>query len=103
MLVKLVLKDYTNAMRAFGKAKQLPESVVRAACTRPWVADVTNGVRVFQEGRTDYKNANGDGSKGVEISFILWPKRIYEVCEPIPPGKPDRFRCQAVNGKVVRI
>jgi len=103
MLAQLTLIDRTNAMRAFGKAKQLPKAVVRASCPRPWVADVTDGKRVFQKGQTDYHNANSDGSKGVEVSFILWPNRVYEVCEPSPPNATTRYKCRAVNGEVVRL
>lgn len=103
MLARLILTDRTNAMRGFGKAKQLPEAIVRTSCPRPWVADITDGKRVFQKGQTDYKNANCDGSKGVEVSFILWPNRVYEVCEPNPPDVPDRYKCRVTNGSVVRI
>lgn len=103
MLARLILKDRTNAMRAFGKAMHLPYAIVRLSCSRPWVADMTNGKRIFQKGQTDYRNANSDGSKGVEVSFILWPNRIYEVCEPNPPGSPDRYKCRVIGGKIVRI
>jgi hypothetical protein len=103
MIATIELQDYTNAMRAYGKAAQLPSAVVSAVCKRPWVADVTTGKRVFVKGQTHYENANADGTKGVVVKFVLWPNRIYEVCEPNPPGPPDRYRCQVHGGKVVRI
>jgi hypothetical protein len=101
MLARLVLIDRTNAMRAYGRARQLPPALVRAACPIPWVADVTDGKPVYLQGCRDYRNAHGDGS-AVEISFMLWPGRIYAVCEPNPPGPADRYRCQAIAGKIVR-
>jgi hypothetical protein len=103
VLARLTLADRTNALRAFGKATRASAAIVRASCPKPWVADVTDGRRVFLPGKTDYVHANGDGSKGVEVSFILWPGRLYEVCEPDPPGPALRYRCRVVNGSIVRI
>jgi hypothetical protein len=103
MLSRLILIDRTNAMRAFGRAKKLPDDIIRASCPYPWVADVTDGNRVFIKGYTDYRNANADGSSGVEVLFVLWPDRVYEVCEPDPPRLPVRFRCKADNGDIIRL
>jgi hypothetical protein len=101
--VILKLIDRTNSMRAHARAKGLGGSLIKATCKRPWVADITNGKKVFQRGQSDYKSANSDGTAGVIVVFILWPGRIYEVCEPNPPFESVRYKCRIVDGKVKRL
>ena len=52
---------------------------------KPWVAKVI-GIhasgkldRMFLAGSKDYKKANGKGSRGVSLSFILETNYLYEV------------------------
>lgn len=103
MKCALSLEDRANAIRAFVRSKHIDRRLVRACCPRPWVADVTNGSRVFVKGFTDYSNANADGTRGVKIVFFLDEGRVYEVCQPDPPGKPERYRCTVRDGVIVRL
>jgi len=53
---------------------------------RPWVAEITGcsrGVltRQFVRGQRDYSQANGTGSRGIWLFFILEYGRVYEIFE----------------------
>lgn len=102
-IAMLKLIDRTNSIRAWAKTIGVSKSLIKAACKRPWVADITNGNRTFMKGMYDYRWSNSDGSKDVVVSFVLWPDRIYEVCEPDLPVREVRYKCKVVDGVIVRI
>jgi hypothetical protein len=76
---------------------------------RPWVAHIVGRTsrggldRRFLEGLRDYRDANGTGSRGVMLTFILYPQRLYEVNELQSWKRMRRFFCEAVDGKIVEL
>lgn len=76
---------------------------------RPWVAHVTGRdarhglARTFLEGLRDYRDANSGGSRGVYLTFVLYPGRIYEVNEVQSWTRKRRYFCHVVNGAPVEL
>lgn len=74
---------------------------------RPWVAriegrDPRHGfARTFLEGLTDYRDANGAGSRGVFLTFVLYAGHLYEVNELQSWTRTRRYFCEVVNGAIV--
>ena len=91
-------------MRDYIRRSGIDAKLVRACCPRPWVADITDGSRQFVRGNIDYVDANADGTRGVVVRFALSSGRVYEACEPNPPGPARRFRCTPdADGQLVVI
>lgn len=88
--------DTNPAWRAMG-APQL---------RRPWVAEVVivDGKvdRRFLDGRTDYQRANGIGSRGVTVHYLLEDGAIYEVRHFTSWKSEDRYFCYVENGQIYR-
>jgi len=60
--------------------------------------------REFIRGKTDYRNANSKGSRGVYIYYILESDNIYEILQPITWIKSKRWFCQVdENGDIIEI
>jgi len=60
--------------------------------------------REFIRGKTDYRNTNSKGSRGVYIYFILDSGYVYEIFQPITWIKSKRwFGLVSENGDVVEI
>ena len=76
---------------------------------RDWVAEIKGKdsrygyERVFVNGIADYTYANGKGTRGVYINYVLDDGRIYEVSEPITWKETDRYFCKVVSGEIIKI
>lgn len=103
---KAPLKQVLHHMRRIplGRRSQL----LSPDC-RPWVAridgrDPRHGLaRTFLEGFTDYRDANGRGSRGVTLTYILYSGHLYEVHEFLSWTRTRRYFCRADAGKIVEI
>lgn len=91
MLREIVLPDYGNAMRHYGKVAGC-SALAAKATPRPWVARRTPSGLDFVEGHTDYVDANSDGTAGVVVRFFVECGVEYDVCEPLPKGGKRRYR-----------
>lgn len=77
---------------------------------RQWIAEII-GVdsrygwrRVFLRGYKDYTHANGPGSRGVFVTYILEPGRIYQVQSPQSWNHTDSYYCTvSKDGEIVRL
>lgn len=74
-----------------------------------WVAEIT-GLdtkykyrRKFLGGKKDYSEANGPGSRGVYIYYILQEGRTYEVKSPQSWKRTDRYFCTIAKGMLIRL
>lgn len=81
----------------------LAEDVFGKIPARYFVAEIT-GIdlkykykRRFLKGRKDYSHANGVGSRGVYVNYILDSGKIYEVKSPISWKRSERYFCTATN------
>lgn len=96
-------------LRRLGRVPPAHASHLLDPKRRAWVAHVTGrsakfGLeRAFIEGLRDYKEANSVGSRGVMLTFILYPGRIYEVRALLSWSKEDRYFCHVVDGAIVRL
>jgi hypothetical protein len=60
--------------------------------------------RSFLRGKIDYSKANSKGSRGVEVHFVLYPGKYYEVSNPTSWRRTDRYFCRVTDdGEIVRI
>lgn len=84
----------------------------QARTRRPWVAEIVDYdpatqrilERRFLRGRLDYRRANGTGSRGVYLHFLLPANRFYEVKQPVSWRKDVRWLCRTTDdGEVVEI
>lgn len=98
--------------RVLRQVGRVPREQLRALLTpgrRPWVARVTglddrHGLaREFERGLRDYREANGTGSRGVWLTFVLRPGVLYEVQELVSWQNERRYFCRVVAGKVVEM
>ena len=77
---------------------------------RPWVAEITGtdpkwGLRrEFLNANTSYKHANGAGSRGTKLWFVLESGRYYEIREQTSWRSSERYFCNvSAAGNVVRV
>jgi hypothetical protein len=76
--------------------------------TSPWVARLVSRHprrgfdREFLRGNRDYLEANGCGSRGIYIYYLL-PEGVYEVHELVNWSKNWRYFVRSVAGKIVEI
>ena len=52
---------------------------------------------------TDYSHANGAGSRGIKLGFILDPGKIYRVSSPQSWSRVDRYYCVVKGDTIKRI
>lgn len=82
---------------------------ILAPSWRAWVAEVRamsrSGKidRSFLRGLKDYSAANGTGSRGVFVTYILRPDTLYEVNALETWSRQRRYFCRAVEGRVVEL
>ena len=87
------------------------EAVVgKVQSRRPWVAEITGtdpkyGLRrAFLHANTSYKHANGAGSRGTKLWFVLESGRYYEIREQTSWRSSERYFCKvSAAGNVVRV
>jgi hypothetical protein len=76
---------------------------------RPWVARITGldpkfgFEREFLKSNRDYREANGTGTRGVYLTFVLREGAFYEVHELLSWNKNRRYFCRAKQGSVVEV
>ena len=76
---------------------------------RPWVAKITGRddeygyAREFLNNSRDYRNANREGTRGVECWYTLDEDAFYEVCAWGSAHKYRRYFVKVVAGDVVEI
>jgi len=59
---------------------------------------------MLEHGRWDYSQANGKGSRGVYIHYILESGRLYQVAAPTSWKSTDHYYCTvSEDGDIVRI
>lgn len=76
-----------------------------------WVAEITGPddryrlARSFLRGKFDYSHANGVGSRGILVEYILSSGHIYEVQEQISWKSIRRYFCtvDAATGEIVEL
>jgi hypothetical protein len=74
----------------------------------PWVARIVRVerdtlVRDFVHGSRDYRNANGTGSRGVYLTYVLHEPHVYEVHEMRSWSKSRRYFCRAERGEIFEV
>jgi hypothetical protein len=71
---------------------------------RPWVAELSRGwQRSFLRGRRDYTLANGAGSRGIFVEYVLHDGRIYDVYELTSWTDTRRYFCRVEAGEILTI
>ena len=86
------------------------ESVVgKVPSRRPWVAEITGtdpkwGLRrEFLNSNTSYMHANGAGSRGTKLWFVLESGKYYEVKEQTSWRSSERYFCRvSASGDIIR-
>lgn len=75
---------------------------------RYWAAEITGFdskfgyARTFLRGKKDYSDANGVGSRGVYVYYILESGHVYEVLRPKSWGRSIRYFCTvSETGEIV--
>lgn len=90
-----------------GPREHMP--AILAKTWRPWVAEIRSVSRtgklerVFLEGLKDYRDANGAGSRGIYLTYVLREDTLYEVNALESWSRQRRYFCRAVGGKVVEM
>jgi hypothetical protein len=104
MLACVTLLDYGSKMRLWGKTFGFKD-MMKKSCPRPWIAEYPNdGERKFIKGFTDHGNSNSDGSRPVEVRFMVEVGKTYEVFEPMPKGGGRRIICKVTqDGKISEV
>jgi hypothetical protein len=96
-----------QVIRRLGNVPSAHKGHVLDPKRRPWVALIRGrseqyGLdREFLDGFRDYRGANGVGSRGVMITFVLHPGKVYEVHELISWSRERRYMCHVVAGAIV--
>lgn len=70
---------------------------------KSWVADITDGGRIFLRAYRDYRQANNRGTRGVREYYFLYPGRVYEAHVVKGRWAFERYYCIVQDGKVVRL
>jgi len=76
---------------------------------KPWVAQITGRdsrhglARLFLRGMRDYRDANKIGSRGVFLTFVLYPGHIYEVNALLSWSRMKRYFCRVESGAIVEM
>jgi len=76
---------------------------------RYWVAEITGtddhfGLkRSFLQGHKDYSHANGVGSRGVYMHYLLDEGKLYEVKEPVSWRSSERYFCRVESRRIVKV
>lgn len=107
--------NHTAARRSFGRVLhsvgRIPFEQRAHALSprRPWVARIAGPcprfglARTFLTGLKDYRDANSHGSRGVYLTFVLYPGAVHEVHELLTWHKERRYYCHVVDGKIVEL
>lgn len=76
---------------------------------KPWVAQILGKdpryglARRFLPANWQRQRANGNGSRGVELWFVLESGRLYEVNAPVSWRSTERYFCTVADtGKIIR-
>lgn len=75
----------------------------------PWVAQVCGRSaqygfdRAFLDGLYDYRVANRVGTRGIMLTFVLHPGKVYEVRELLSWSSERRYFCHVVAGAIVHL
>ena len=76
---------------------------------RPWVAEIMGtdpryGLRrEFLDANTSYRHANGCGSRGTKLWFVLESGKYYEVKEQTSWRSSERYFCRvSASGDIIR-
>jgi len=67
------------------------------------VSDRYGLARVFLKGLRDYREANKQGSRGVYLTFVLYPGKLYEVHELLTWHTQRRYFCEVKDAEVVEV
>lgn len=100
---------FRSALRQVQRSPREHARRILSPGARPWVAHITGTdprhglARTFLHGLKDYRDANGSGSRGVYLTFVLYPGRVYEVNELQSWTRWRRFFCRVEAGKVVEM
>lgn len=96
-----------------GQAAMRPESeghyLSRLDYRQPWVARLlwlallNDFERVFLRGQRDYREANGSGSRGVYLYYLLDEGPIYEVFARRTWTRSERYFLKIAEGKEHRL
>lgn len=78
--------------------------------TNYWVARIVGRdqkycyEREFLSGKTDYRNANSIGSRGVFIYYLLESGQLYEVRHPVTWNRYRRYFCTVSDdGEIIEV
>lgn len=106
---RLVKAPFSYLLRQVQRAPRERRSRLLDPKCRPWVAriegrDRRHGLaRSFLDGRTDYRDANGHGSRGVFLTYVLYEGHVYEVHELQSWTRTRRYFCRVERGKIVEM
>lgn len=99
---------FRGLLKRMGRIPRAHASAVLDNSWRPWVArlqpDARGGFeRTFERGLRDYRDASGNGNRGVYLTFILRPVFIYDVRELLSWSRDRRYFCRVEAGKIVEM
>lgn len=104
MKASLVIEVIGGDVRGARHWKARSNPRLRATPDQTWVAEVTLGGRRYLDYKTDYRNANGVGSRGVERHYLLESGHTYEVQRFVTWRREERYLCHVTEaGDIVRI
>lgn len=95
--------------KTMGSVPREQREAVLQPSRRPWVARILGpdrkfGLRrEFLTGLKDYREANGTGSRGVYLTFVLRDGELYEVQELLSWSRERRYFCHVKAGKIVEM
>lgn len=98
-----------KVIRRLGNVPDAHKGHVLDPKRRPWVAhlrgrsEVYGFDRDFLEGLRDYRGSNRVGTRGIMLTFVLHPSKVYEVRELLSWSSERRYFCHVVAGAIVHL
>lgn len=98
-----------HVLKNMGRIPREQREAVLTPSRRPWVAQITGRdarhglARTFLEHLKDYRDANGTGSRGVFLTYVLRDGFLYEVRELLSWNRERRYFCRVEDGKIVEM
>lgn len=105
----MAMRPFRHVLKNMRRIPSEQREAVLTPNRRPWVAQITGRdarhglARTFLNHLKDYKDANGTGSRGVYLTYVLRDGFLYEVRELLSWSRERRYFCRVAAGQIVEM
>ena len=105
----MATRPFRHVLKHMGRIPREQREAVLTPNRRPWVAQITGRdaqhglARTFLKHLKDYKDANGNGSRGIFLTYVLRDGFLYEVRELLSWSRERRYFCRVAAGQIVEM